>query len=58
MHVLTQQPDLLWQQLYNRLQWEGKKVEQTLAPKLAQRSKPSVKPWLRLETPFRESKQR
>ena len=22
-HVLTSQPDLLWQQLYNRLQWEG-----------------------------------
>ena len=21
-HVLTQQPDILWQQLYNRLQWE------------------------------------
>ena len=22
-HVLTQQPDILWQQLYNRLQWEA-----------------------------------
>jgi hypothetical protein len=22
-HVLTQHPNLLWQQLYNRLQWEG-----------------------------------
>ena len=21
-HVLTQQPDILWQQLYNRLQWD------------------------------------
>lgn len=21
--VLTRQPDLLWQQFYNRLQWEG-----------------------------------
>ena len=24
-HVLTQHPDLLWQQLYNRLQWEVRK---------------------------------
>ena len=24
MHILTQEPDLLWQQLYNRLQWEGR----------------------------------
>lgn len=25
-HVLTHQPDLLWQQLYNRLQWEREEV--------------------------------
>ena len=31
-HVLTQQPDLLWQQLYNRLQWEGEEVKQVLIP--------------------------
>ena len=23
VHVLTGHPELLWQQLYNRLQWEG-----------------------------------
>jgi hypothetical protein len=26
-HVLTQHPNLLWQQLYNRLQWEGERRE-------------------------------
>ena len=24
LHVLTQRPDLVWQQLFNHLQWEGK----------------------------------
>ena len=27
-HVLTLHPDLLWQQMYNRLQWEGEEVNQ------------------------------
>lgn len=34
-HVLTRQPDLLWQQLHNRLQWEEEVVNQTHAPELA-----------------------
>jgi len=54
-HVLTQQPDLLWQQLYNRLQWEGENLKEALAPELAQRSTPGARPWLRLDTPLRES---
>ena len=54
-HVLTQHPDLLWQQLYNRLQWEEEEVKQVLAPELAQRSAPGARPWLRLATPYRES---
>ena len=37
VHVLTQHPELLWQQLYNRLQWEGEAVEQVLAPELDKR---------------------
>ena len=44
-HVLTQHPDLLWQQLYNRLQWEGKGVKQALAPELTQRSAAGARPW-------------
>ena len=54
-HVLNQYPDLLWQQLYNRLQWEGEEVEQVLAPELEKRSLPVCKPWFRTRTPFRES---
>ncbi len=54
-HVLTQQPDLLWQQFYNRLQWDEEEVKQALAPELARRSTPGARPWLQLKTPYRES---
>jgi len=55
-HNLLHQPNLLWQQLYNRLQWEDKPVPQLLAPELARRSAPGGAPWLKTKTPFRESK--
>ena len=32
MHVLRHQPGLLWQQLYNRLQWEDEPVRAVLEP--------------------------
>ena len=54
-HVLTRDPDLLWQQMYNRLQWE-EEVKQVIAPELARRIAPGTKPWLRVDTPFHESK--
>jgi WD40 repeat protein len=54
-HVLTRNPDLLWQQLYNRLQWEDEPVPALLAPELKRRSGPMARPWLRLATPHRES---
>jgi len=54
-HVLTNQPDLLWQQLYNRLQWEGEAVNQALAPELTQRRVPGARPWICLKTPYQES---
>ena len=54
-HVLTQNPELLWQQLYNRLQWEGEEVKQVLVLELAKRKAPGVKPWVRTRTPFRDS---
>ena len=54
-HMLAQYPDLLWQQMHNRLQWEGKEVEQVLAPELENRIAPGAKPWARTRTPFRES---
>ena len=54
-HVLTRNPGLLWQQMFNRLQGEGEDVKQALAPELARRRVSVVKPWLRLQSPNRES---
>ncbi|HEV7128455.1 MAG TPA: hypothetical protein VGN32_13575, partial [Ktedonobacterales bacterium] len=54
-HNLADQPDLLWQQTYNRLQWEAEPVPRVLAPELARRSMPGAAPWLRLRTPLAES---
>lgn len=54
-HVLYERPDLLWQQLYNRLQWEDEPVPRLLAPEFARRSVPGAGPWLHLRTPLRES---
>ena|SRR5712691_11250049 len=55
VHVFLERPHLLWQQLYNRLQWEEEPVPQLLAPELAHRSTPGATAWLRTRTPFRES---
>src|SRR5674476_319319 len=54
-HVLVRSPELTWQQLHNRLQWEGKEVEARLAPERARRSRPPAAPWMRSATRFRES---
>jgi hypothetical protein len=54
-HVLSREPGLLWQQMYNRLQWQGETVEQAIAPELALRSAPGARPWMRVKTHFRES---
>jgi WD40 repeat protein len=55
-HVLTRQPDLLWQQIYNRLHWEEGEIEQCLDQELALRNVPGATPWIRLGTPHFESK--
>jgi len=54
-HVLTNQPDLLSQQLYNRQQWEGEEVEARLAPERQRRSRPGSRPWINRYTRLRES---
>ena len=54
-HVLTQRPDLLWQQMYNRLQWEGEPVTRILKPELHKRNTCCAAPWLRTRTPLRDS---
>ena len=45
-HMLTLHPDLLWQQLYNRLQWEGEEVKQVLASEVSKHIKVGARPWL------------
>ncbi len=54
-HLLTPHPDLLWQQIYNRLQWEGEDVKQIIAPELTRRSASGAKPWMKTKTYLRES---
>jgi WD40 repeat protein len=55
-HVLQQEPDLLWQQLHNRLQWEGNAVKKHLTLERERRSGPSTPSWIWIRTPFREAK--
>ena len=59
-HNLTHWPELLWQQLYNRLQWvdgpEGDgALTGVLGPELGERSKPGARLWLRSLNRLRES---
>jgi WD40 repeat protein len=54
-HLLSARPDLLWQQLHNRLQWEDEPVATVLAPERERRGRLGSAPWLRLKTPLRES---
>jgi WD40 repeat protein len=54
-HVLKEHPNLLWQQFYNRLQWEGKPVMRLLEPEFKRRNAPGASPWIKKSTRFRES---
>ncbi len=54
-HVLVGRPELTWQQLYNRLQWEDEPVPGILEPELRRRSTRDAAPWLRTRTRLRES---
>ena len=54
-HVLSERPGLVWQQMYNRLQWEGDPTIGLLEPQLRGRSAPGATPWIRTRTRPRES---
>lgn len=55
-HVLTQHPELLWQQMYNRLQWEDKETSSFVAQAYQERRMNSSQAlWARSRIPFRES---
>jgi WD40 repeat protein len=55
VYVLRDRPDILWQQIYNRLRWEEDPLPKVIAPELAERSGTGTAPWVRMVTPFRES---
>lgn len=59
-HNLTQRPDILWQQMYNRLQWadgENKDGQVTKAIELEfqKRTAPGTKPWFHQTNRVKES---
>jgi WD40 repeat protein len=43
-------PTFVWQQLHNRLQWDGAAPQASLAAQRERRSKPHAAPWLRLHS--------
>ena len=49
LHVLIQHPDMLWQQMYNRLKWENEEVDgqvsRVILPEFKRRSSPNSIPW-------------
>ena len=54
-HNLQRWPTLCWQQLHNRLQWEGGTVKSIVADEAARREVPGASTWIRLRTRFDES---
>jgi WD40 repeat protein len=55
-HRLTAQPEIYWQQIFNRLQWEGSEVRQQLEAEYQKRTRAGSKAWLRTRMPVRESR--
>lgn len=56
LHNLRMQPDILWQQLFNRLQWyQEKPIVSFLTSKLDHRTSHGEALWFRTLTPFREA---
>lgn len=54
-HALREGPEILWQQLHNRLQWEDEAVQELLAARIDRLGAPGARPWLRTLTRFPES---
>jgi WD40 repeat protein len=54
-HTLARRPEITWQQLHNRLQWDGL-VEERLSGERERRSAAGSEPWFRTHTPLPESR--
>ena len=46
-HVLRKDPHILWQQTYNRLQWEDRMVQVALGPAVHKRTQAGAAAWIR-----------
>jgi len=60
LHNLREQPDILWQQMYNRLHWINREdgnglISGIIKPVLENRSIPGSEPWFRLKNALVES---
>jgi WD40 repeat protein len=55
-HTVSRRPQLLWQQLHNRLRWEHPAPE-ALDSERERRSRPGSAPWVRLDAPLPESEE-
>ena len=54
-HVLRERPKILWQQMYNRLQWHGDAVADQIREAFRERSGAESFLWLHCYTPMAES---
>ena len=50
-HLVQSRPGLLWQQMFNVLQWEGQPGRAVLSTQRAKRSLKGSPPWLHSRTP-------
>ena len=57
LHNVGRNPRILWQQLYNRLQFEDRPVIDAVAAEARRRGRPEAAPWLRLLTRLREAQE-
>jgi WD40 repeat protein len=55
-HRIAGRPDLFWQQVYNRLQWNGELESGLLRREREKRTAAGAPPWMRTRRPFRESR--
>jgi len=55
-HNLKEHPEIIFQQMYNRLQWGQGSTQEVIKPEFEKRSRPDFgKPWLHCKTRYRES---
>jgi len=55
-HILKTQPDILWQQMFNRLQWKDEAVKSLVEKESSLRITRKASPWLWLKSAHHESR--